>query len=69
MWRERSVTRFTQAISGHEGITRVCTVILDLTYALNLNHPMQQNQNVQSFQKHLMELEALQLSNKSKLLP
>ncbi|XP_042259681.1 uncharacterized protein LOC121891034 [Thunnus maccoyii] len=50
--------------TGLEGIARVCSLLLGLIYALNLDYPRQLKYTFEVLQKLFLELDASKLSNK-----
>ncbi|KAI5107121.1 sterile alpha motif domain-containing protein 3-like, partial [Silurus meridionalis] len=53
-----------KVITGLGDIARACSVVLGLTYALNLNYPRQLKYIFDVFQKLFLELDHSKLSNK-----
>lgn len=57
-----------QVIAGPGDIARACSVLLDLTYTLNLNYLTQLKYTFEVFQKPFLELQDSKLSNKVQAL-
>ncbi|XP_023655926.1 uncharacterized protein [Paramormyrops kingsleyae] len=53
-----------EVIRGLESIARFCSLLLGLTYALNLTYPKPLKYTFEVFQKFFLELDASKLSNK-----
>ena len=57
-----------QVVTDVGSIARACSILLGLTYVLNLDYPKQLKYTFEVFQKLFMELQASKLSNKVKSL-
>ncbi|KAI5087271.1 sterile alpha motif domain-containing protein 3-like [Silurus meridionalis] len=53
-----------EVITGLGDIARACSVLLGLTYVLNLDYPRQLKYTFEVFQKHFLKLNDSKLSNK-----
>ncbi|KAI5611777.1 sterile alpha motif domain-containing protein 3-like, partial [Silurus asotus] len=53
-----------EVITGLRDTARLCSVLLGLTYVLNLEYPRQPKYTFEVFQKLFLELDNSQLSNK-----
>lgn len=58
------VIEAVEVITGLGDIARACSVLLGLTYALNLSYPKQLKYTFEVFQKLFLELDDSKFSNK-----